>query len=588
MMETERRYAAVRVMDIPYHVDKPYTYYLPAENGDTPEALFPNAERAAAAEEYRPGCFVMVPFGGGANRRMIGVITDIFPERELPRGLKPEQCKPVASLVSFEFYLTEELLALCAYLSEQTYAAFGDVAKAMLPAGALRRMFEQYLPNPDETVRAQFFDTYPVGCAEREVYAIIEKAGTLRRDRLRRRYGDDMAAIAENLRRRGVLLRETCLSDSENAQTKEFVRCEIPTEAVIGLLTDNEEVRRRYRYRKKHGMYTALLAKLYEIDGEEISRADLLEDERVKWNDVKQLEKAGILSVRSELAYRNPYRALTQRAGAQGNRGTESPLNDGQRRAYEALAGLYETGQAKAALLHGVTGSGKTRVIKAMMDRVLADGRQIIMLVPEISLTPQSVSIFCAYYGDRVAVLHSGLSNGERLDVWRRARAHDIDIVIGTRSAIFTPFENLGMIVIDEEQEHTYKSDQTPKYHARDAARYRCAANHALLLLASATPSFESYYKAEKGIYTLVSLTERYGGAQLPEVIFADMHANAAPDPSKGEAGASGDVPLGITLSDAICETKAKEEQAILFINRRGYHKYVACLSCKEPVTCPH
>ncbi len=554
-------------MDIPYHVDKPYTYYLPA-NGD-----------GDGGDLLRRGSFVMVPFGAGTNRRMIGVITELFYENALPKGIGREKCKPIASSVSSEFYLSDELLGLCGYLAEQTYATFGDVAKAMIPAGALRRLFEQYRINPDPEKGCLPPARYPAGSPGYEVYSIVEKAGAIRRDRLAKRFGAEMAEAAETLRREGIFVRETCLHDAENALTKEFVRCEIPTDAVLGLLSDNEEVKKRYHYRKKSDAFTALLAKLCEIDGEEISRADLLEDERITWKHVTDLAKAGILSVRSELDYRNPYENLTKHAPKPSD---DNTLNDGQRAAFEALRGLYKTGDAKAALLYGVTGSGKTRVIKAMMDEVLADGRQIIMLVPEISLTPQSVSLFCSYYGNRVAVLHSGLSTGERLDVWRRASAHDIDIVIGTRSAIFTPFDRLGMIVIDEEQEHTYKSDQTPKYHARDAARYRCAADKALLLLASATPSFESYYKAEKGIYTLVRLTERYGGAKLPEVVLADMHDTVK------EEGASGEVPLGNALAGALCQTKEQGEQAILFINRRGYHKYISCLSCKEPIMCPH
>ncbi len=587
-MENERRYAAVRIVDIPYHVDKPYTYYIPPV-GET-----------GAEEEYRRGSFVMVPFGAGTNRRVIGVITDLLTEQELPRNLDRKKCKPIASPVSFEFYLNDELLGLCGYLSEQTYATFGDVAKAMLPAGALRRLFEQYVVNRSPDALALLEKKYRPGSPERDVYALVAKAGAIRRDRLRKRFGDPLADAAERLRVQQILLRETCLSDAENAQTKEFVRCEIPADAVIGLLSDNEEVRKRYHYRLKKGKHDALLAKLCEIDGEEISRADLLEDTRISWDSVRSLEKAGILSVRSELDYRNPYEALAKNPPKPHD---DNVLSAAQNKVFSTLRGLYRSGEAKAALLHGVTGSGKTRVIKAMMDEVLADRKQIIMLVPEISLTPQSIAIFCSYYGDRVAVLHSGLSTGERLDVWRRARAHDIDIVIGTRSAIFTPFDRLGMIVIDEEQEHTYKSDQAPKYHARDAARYRCAANNALLLLASATPSFESYYKAEKGIYTLVSLTERFGGASLPKVVFADMHTDrvvtdetgAAADPIASAEGVQGhtgqqggEVPLGKTLSDALLAVKENNEQAIVFINRRGYHKYISCLSCKEPVMCPH
>ncbi|MBO4798661.1 MAG: primosomal protein N', partial [Candidatus Methanomethylophilaceae archaeon] len=203
----------------------------------------------------------------------------------------------------------------------------------------------------------------------------------------------------------------------------------------------------------------------------------------------------------------------------------------------------------------------------------------VILLVPEIALTPQSVAVYCSYFGNRAAVLHSALSAGERADVWRKARSGAVDLVIGTRSAVFTPFERLGLIVIDEEQEHTYKSDQSPRYHARDVARFRCAASRALLLLASATPSFESYYKAERGAYTLLRLTERYGGASLPDVVLDDI---------RGEITRDGNEPLGKTLSNYLTDTIQKGEQAVFFLNRRGYHKYLSCLSCRQTVFCEH
>lgn len=175
------------------------------------------------------------------------------------------------------------------------------------------------------------------------------------------------------------------------------------------------------------------------------------------------------------------------------------------------LWSLFRLGEAKAALLFGVTGSGKTNVIRAVMDEVIASGKSVIMLVPEIALTPQTVGVFRAYYGERTAVIHSGLSRGERWDAWRKISSGEADICIGTRSAVFAPFKNLGLIVLDEEQEHTYKSDMDPKYHARDIARYRCAKHNAVMLLASATPSLDSYHKAAEGKYQLVKLSERYG-----------------------------------------------------------------------------
>ncbi|MBQ2709667.1 MAG: primosomal protein N', partial [Clostridia bacterium] len=212
-------------------------------------------------------------------------------------------------------------------------------------------------------------------------------------------------------------------------------------------------------------------------------------------------------------------------------------------------------------------------------DRVIESGRSVIVLVPEISLTGQTVDLFCGYFGERVAVIHSALSEGEKIDAWKRIRAHQVDVVIGTRSAVFAPLDNLGMIVIDEEQEHTYKSDMNPKYHTRDAARYRAAACGALMLLASATPSLESFHRAATGAYTLVTLRERYGGAVLPEVKIADLRADTA----RGSLS-----PIGSVLAEELAENLRRGEQSILFVSRRGYNNFLSCQKCGEVVTCPN
>lgn len=284
------------------------------------------------------------------------------------------------------------------------------------------------------------------------------------------------------------------------------------------------------------------------------------------------LVKAGAAEIKCESVWRNPYASV-----ADGEK--KNVLSAHQQRAFDTLEGLYASCEPKCALLYGVTGSGKTRVIKSMIDRVTADGRGVIVLVPEISLTPQTVGIFCSFYGERVAVLHSSLSAGERYDAYRRIAAGEVDVVIGTRSAVFAPLPNLGMIVIDEEQEHTYKSDMSPKYHARDVAAFRLGKTKGFLLLASATPSVESYYKAKSGIYSLVELTERYGSARLPEVYIDDLKKNM----SKGNLS-----PYGALLSEKLSETLENGNQAILFLNRRGYNAFLSCRDCGEAVSCPN
>ncbi len=289
--------------------------------------------------------------------------------------------------------------------------------------------------------------------------------------------------------------------------------------------------------------------------------------------NITALEKKGIIKIISAEEIRNPYAEYARIRDS-------SPiiLSPAQQAAYDTVEKKLLDTEARAALLFGVTGSGKTKVIMRAIDRTLEEGRRVIMLVPEISLTPQTVNIFCSRYGERVAVIHSSLSKGERLDAWRRIKRGEVDLVIGTRSAIFAPLENLGMIVIDEEHEHTYKSESDPKYHARDVAAYRCGKNRSLMLLASATPSLESFYKAQNGIYTLVPLRERYGGVKLPDAVIVDM---------REELRLGNTSPVSDRLLNSLKEVYENYNQAIIFLNRRGYSSQISCKECGEVITCP-
>ena len=293
----------------------------------------------------------------------------------------------------------------------------------------------------------------------------------------------------------------------------------------------------------------------------------------VTYTHVNALADKGIIKVVESEAIRNPY---AEYARIRNNSPIE--LSNAQQTAYDSIENLLLSEKAEAALLFGVTGSGKTKVIMKAIDRTLAIGKRVVMLVPEIALTPQTVNIFCSRYGEKVAVIHSSLSQGERLDAWRRIKRGDVDLVIGTRSAIFAPVENLGMIVIDEEHEHTYKSESDPKYHARDIAAYRCGKSGALMLLASATPSLESFYKAKNNVYTLVPLRERYGGARLPDAIIVDM---------REELRLGNTSPISDRLLKSLNSVYENENQAILFLNRRGYSTQINCRECGEVLSCP-
>ena len=289
--------------------------------------------------------------------------------------------------------------------------------------------------------------------------------------------------------------------------------------------------------------------------------------------NISALREKKLISVAESENIRNPYASYATEQSAE-----PIVLSSAQNRAFSTVMELYGDSKARCALLHGVTGSGKTKIILKTIDKCIEDGKSVIMMVPEISLTPQTVGIFCKRYGERVAVIHSSLSQGERMDAWKRIRRGDVDLVIGTRSAVFAPLSNIGMIVIDEEHEHTYKSESDPKYHAREVASYICGRNNALLLLSSATPSLESYYKAEKGIYTLIPLKERFGGVRLPDAVIVDM---------REELRLGNTTPISERLVKSLEGVSEREEQAILFLNRRGYNSQVSCKSCGDVISCP-
>ena len=252
-------------------------------------------------------------------------------------------------------------------------------------------------------------------------------------------------------------------------------------------------------------------------------------------------------------------------------------LSPAQQAAFSRLAALMDTGRPAAALLHGVTSSGKTLVFLKLIEKAVAAGRKALVLVPEISLTPQMIYRLKAFFGDRVAVQHSALSNTERLLQWQQIQNGGADIVVGTRSAVFAPLPDIGVIIIDEEQEHTYHSESAPRYSAHDVAKRRAAAHGALLLLASATPSTESYYAAQAGRYTLVELSERYNHMPLPEVRLVDMREELA----AGNASS-----VSRALADEISRNLARGEQTILLLNRRGYKTVGMCTACSEVVKC--
>lgn len=297
---------------------------------------------------------------------------------------------------------------------------------------------------------------------------------------------------------------------------------------------------------------------------------DLLHFTGASRPSLKALVNSGVVEIYGRETYRRPE--------VYSGELVELPvLNPEQEKAFNGIDALTESG-AGAALLFGVTGSGKTSVYIHLIDRMLKRGKGVILLVPEIALTPQMLHTFSSHFGDEIAVLHSSLSVGERYDEWKRIKAGKAHVVIGTRSAVFAPVENLSLIIIDEEQEETYKSENSPRYHARDVAKFRCAKADCLLLLGSATPDVCSMYNAKAGKYKLFTLEQRYNDMQLPEVEIVDM---------KRELRRGNGSDISELLRRRLRENIDRGEQSILFINRRGANKLVSCVDCGHTYKCP-
>ena len=541
-------YVSVYILESPYHADKMYDYFVPPE-----------------LSGIGVGSIVTVPFGR-SNRKTMAVVAELKSDTDTDA----DRIKPVAA-VTRPSLLSTELLSICAYMKEHTLCTFGDAVRAVVPAAAMSKINEYY-----SAVAGKDADGMSERCAV--IYSYVSARDKVSLAVLRQEFGKDAVSSVKELVQAGVLQRDREDSTGDGIRRRLMCALAVPVETAAAI-ADGEVASQKLRSAVQAELLRCLVKLVPDEDDRNerdgfVSADELFElcpeGDRVR---LKALEKKGLVVLREDEISRNPYSVPVGQTAA-----ASSPLTEEQAAAVRTLGGLLDSGEPKAALLHGVTGSGKTRVIIEMIRRTLDGGRDAIVLVPEIALTPQTVGIFLSAFGERVAVIHSGLSAGERFDAWRRVKDGGADVVIGTRSAVFAPVERLGLIVIDEEQEHTYKSDINPKYLAHDIARKRCADMKAMMLLASATPSVGSYYKAKQGIYTLVEMKERYGGATLPEVLISDTRGELLP-------GAS---PYGALLREKICETAADDKQSIIFLNRRGYSSVLSCRNCGEPIRCPH
>jgi len=538
-LDNRKTTAIVAVEATTYTIDKPYEYTVPDELLAT----------------LAPGVRVRVGFGKG-NRRTEAIVLEL---RELS-GLQERSLKPIIEQIDDLPVLDEKQIKLALWLREQCFCTFFDVARAMLPAGVWHKFDVAYIPVDVSKVESAFEIVSGIECAKEIVQCIFNANKPCRQRDLVEIYGE--VCVKKTI---DVLLKEGAVL------IYEYVTRNISdkTERLVRLGVSKEDVSEYIVRKKVKPTVREALELLCNVGA--VSSKELCYFTGISPAQINTLKKNGIVYYESVEVYRRP------RPTVSSNK-REIVLNDKQQQVFESIATELGKGPS-CSLIHGVTGSGKTLVYFKLIEKAILMGKTAILLVPEISLTPQLLAQVYAYFGERTAVMHSALSTGERYDEWKRIRNGEVDVVVGTRSAIFSPVKNIGIIILDEEQEDTYKSSSNPRYHARDAAKFRAVSENAMLLLGSATPSVESMYNAKIGKYKLYTLTERFNEQPLPRVIISDLRKSLRNGTERV---------IGNELYEELVKNIESGEQSILFINRRGASKYAICDECGEVPGCPN
>ena len=528
------RVAQLAVAAAVYAIDRPYSYRVPE---DMPLAA---------------GMRVLVPFGHG-NRRTEGIVLSV--QEGVAAGLKAvEQMLDDASI------LTGGQLRLAAFMKERYFCTFYDAVKAILPAGL---WFDE---KRTLMLVSGAQDKLPPGMANsgaaRLVQLLTDLGGSAPERTLRQQFESPQAfdAAVQALRKRRLLRADASLTQKASEKTIK----------VAALAVSAEEAEQFAAKKQFSAPLQAALLRLLCTVGAGPCR-ELCELTGASMQTVSRLAKLGLIETYEQEQLRSPKREDIPPAGL-------LTLNAEQQIAFDGLNRQMTQEKPGAALLYGVTGSGKTSVYLALIRSALDAGRSAMLLVPEIALTPQLLHKMTAHFGKTVAVLHSSLRVGERYDEWRRIARGEARVVVGTRSAVFAPLQNPGLLILDEEQEHTYKSENAPRFHAREIALYRGAKERALVLFGSATPSIETMYLAKTGVYSLYTLKTRYNGRALPDARIIDM---------KQELRAGNDLDLSRELEEGIRDAILDKKQSILFLNRRGNSRYLVCMDCGDVPQCP-
>ena len=524
--------AKIAVSAANFAIDKPYSYFIPQ------------------GMSLKPGMRVIVPFGRG-NRQCEGVVLGVEPYRD-------EQLKAIEMVLDEAPLVDETMLRLAAFMRDRYFCTFYEAVRAMLPAGLWFQIKETYRLTEDRSWQEKP-SRNPI--AQSLLEAILAAGGAWDGASLRRLAPEEEfeKAIAYLLKKKWI------------AGDKDFIRkTGDKTEQVATLASSAEEAMEYAGKRPKSAIQQKNVLELLCSVGS-ASVKEICYFTGAKPGTLRRLAELGYVTLSEK-----PVLRCREIVPAQIDR--EMVLNAQQQKAYEGLYSQLIAEKPGAALLYGVTGSGKTAVYIRLIQACLDRGEQAVLLVPEIALTPQLLGLMAAWFGQSVAVLHSSLPATERYDQWKRVRSGEAKVVVGTRSAVFAPCKNLGLIILDEEQEHSYKSENNPRYSAKEVALWRGVKEKALVLLGSATPSVETMYHAKNGDYTLYTMQHRYGGRSLPKVEIVDM---------RRELERGNDASVSYDLQDAIGQTTEKKQQSILFLNRRGNSRALVCVDCRESPECP-
>ena len=525
--------AKIAVAAANFAIDKPYSYYIPQEM------------------TLQPGMRVQVPFGR-SNRPTEGVVLSV--EKGENAGFKP-----VSLCLDEEPILSPTMLRLAAFMRTRYFCTFYDAVKTMLPAGIWFRTKDTFTLTEDRS----WEDKKLRDANARTILQVLSDCGGEADARQLRSAVETDEAFEKAM---AYLLRKKWI----HTHTDYLRRTGDKTEKLATLAASGEEAMEYASSRPESAaMQRAVLELMCAVGSASIK--DICYYTGANPATVKRLAQLGFL----ELSQREVLRCRQIRPAKIDG---ELVLNPEQQAVFDGLCQQMSQPSPGASLLYGVTGSGKTSVYIRLIQQCLAQQRQAMLLVPEIALTPQLLGLLAAYFGEQVAVLHSSLPAAERYDQWKRVRTADAKVVVGTRSAVFAPCPNPGLIILDEEQEHSYKSENAPRYDAREVALWRGAKENALVLFGSATPSVETMYHAKSGTYRLYTLKNRYNGKPLPKVQIIDM---------RQELKMGNDLSVSYGLQDAIGDTNNAGKQTILFLNRRGNSRALVCVDCREAPECP-